>query len=132
MATTKLNTYDYVCSVNSQHGVIIRTMYKKPLQWFIGLDFMGVVFDEFVGYKAGTRLSELQKDGIVIGRWSDRSTKYGKHYMEYRLNHERYDFSVDLSSHSIFKRSHEQLTESQVLKRLKKSSIKEPQKHWEV
>ncbi len=96
-------TWDYVCGRNSQHGAIIRYMSLRPLAWFTALDFLDYSTPHFVGYKAGTRLSELQKQGVLIGRWSERCTTIGKPYMEYRLNLGRYKFKMEGASGEIYR-----------------------------
>lgn len=96
-------TWDYVCGRNSQHGEIIRYMSLHPLEFFTALDFMDYSAPHFVGYKAGTRLSELQKQGVLIGRWSERCTTIGKPYMEYRLNLGRYKFKIDVPRREIYR-----------------------------
>lgn len=81
--------------IKTQNGLIIRTMKQNPNTWFLAGDFCGGNSDcPFIGYKAPTRIIEMQKEGLIVSRWSDRKTALDKQMKEYKLNTEKFDFEV--------------------------------------
>lgn len=73
-------------TAGSQYGMILLYMQRNRSQWLSGVDFLrdGSTIP-FIGYKAPTRLSELQKKGIIISRWSDQTFANGSKFKEYKL-----------------------------------------------
>jgi hypothetical protein len=68
-------------------------MISQPDRWFLAADFCGRDYQlPFVGYKAPTRISEMQKKGILVSRWSSMVTALGSRLKEYKISN---DFEVD-------------------------------------
>jgi len=81
--------------IRTQNGLIIQTMKKYPSKWFLAGDFCGGDKScPFVGYKAPTRIAEMQKEGLIISRWADRKTELGTKMKEYKLNEAQFDFFI--------------------------------------
>lgn len=72
--------------IRSQYGLILKEMENNPGRWFTVGHFCGRFDHCYVGYKASARLCELQKQGLVISRWSDKTTALGGKLKEYRLS----------------------------------------------
>ena len=80
--------------IRTQNGLILDTMMKEPSRWFLASEFCGGSKDcPFIGYKAPTRIAEMQCVGILISRWSSRTTALGDKLKEYRINHSFYKFN---------------------------------------
>lgn len=72
--------------IRSQYGFIIRHMDENKGKWFTVGDFCGgSKYVPFVGYKASSRLAELQKKGLLLSRWSNQKTVLGGRIKEYML-----------------------------------------------
>lgn len=72
--------------IRTQKGLILNSMLNNPDRWFLCADFCGRDASlPFVGYKAPTRIAEMQKDGILESRWSEITTELGTKLKEYRV-----------------------------------------------
>lgn len=82
--------------IQTQNGLILSAMFRQPRRWFLGGDFCGGDVNlPFLGYKAPTRLSEMQKEGFVESRWSNKKTALGGKLKEYRLSLDRFKVKID-------------------------------------
>lgn len=72
--------------INSQKGRILQKMLEDRRRWFLAADFCGRKKDcPFVGYKAPTRMCEMQVEGLLISRWANIKTALGKKLKEYKI-----------------------------------------------
>jgi hypothetical protein len=81
----------YKITIRTQKGLILNAMFDNPSRWFLAGDFCGG--DKrlpFVGYKAPTRMSEMQKDGYLISRWANKKTALGGRLKEYKVDFDRF------------------------------------------
>ena len=70
----------------TQRGLILDRMSHSKIDWFFISDFCGGDSScPYIGYKAAARIGELQKEGILTSRWSDRKTAFGKRLKKYKI-----------------------------------------------
>jgi hypothetical protein len=73
--------------IQSQKGLILKTMLNQKNRWFLAGDFCNDHSGcPFIGYKAPTRIAELQKEGLIVSRWSKKTTALGTKLKEYKLS----------------------------------------------
>lgn len=81
-----MNSLKLQQKIRTQKGLILKEMALEPRRWFLISHFCGIAEHCFVGYKAPTRIAELQQEGYLISRWSDLETSLGNKLKEYRLS----------------------------------------------
>lgn len=71
---------------STQKGYIIQAMLAQPERWFLCSAFCGGDPNlPFIGYKAPTRIAEMQKKGYLVSRWSTKTTVTGTPLKEYSI-----------------------------------------------
>jgi|GEM_PF-6169931 len=84
----------FKCKIRTQKGLILETMMREKNRWFLASEFCGGAQDcPFIGYKAPTRIAEMQCVGILISRWSSRTTALGDKLKEYKINDTFFKFN---------------------------------------
>ena len=79
--------------LKTQQGHILKKMISNPTRWFLASEFCGGSVDcPFIGYKAPTRIAEMQKLGIITSQWSSRKTITGDKLKEYKFNSDFFTF----------------------------------------
>lgn len=75
--------------IQTQKGLILQTMVRSPRRWFLAGDFCNDYSGcPFIGYKAPTRIAELQKEGLIVSKWSKKTTALGTKLKEYKISSE--------------------------------------------
>ena len=96
---------DLKFKINTQKGLILDTMMAQKERWFLASDFCGG--DDkcpFIGYKAPTRIAEMQKTGLIVSRWAERTTALGDRLKEYTLNTHYFMFAYNVDEVVVDKR----------------------------
>jgi len=81
-----MQNHEFQCKIRSQKGLILNEMRLNPNEWYTVAHFCGLLQHCFVGYKASSRIGELQKEGFLISRWSGQRTALGGRLKEYKLS----------------------------------------------
>ena len=82
--------------LGGQKATLLQHMIDNPNKWFLASAFCGGSPEcRFIGYESPTRLGDLQRDDLVVSRWSKTKTKNGRNVKEYKLNHEYYHVKED-------------------------------------
>lgn len=90
-------------------GRILAHLAANPSRWYLSSEFTGANSDcPFIGYEAPTILGVLQKQGLVISRWSAEMKARGDSRKEYtiapnagvRMHHDENIMEVSLHDES--------------------------------